>query len=195
MRVDATNGTDHGGTTYALKTLQMQQAIQAQSTERAGYKPDLSIVGFLGANHYSDTFDPWKGSKWFPTSFIGLNLTVPLTEGFIRQQRVQRLDFLIAAADLDREAALRQRDLEFERAEIARQSAAAAMQAQDAIVQLAIQKWNITVARAAQERATQTEVMAALNDLQLAQTQQLRRKYAWLLADLEIRRLCGLLDF
>jgi outer membrane protein TolC len=149
----------------------------------------------LGANHFSNTFDIWKGSQWFPISYIGVNLTVPLTEGFIRKQRVQGLGITAYADALEREAAKAQTELEFERAMIALDGAEQALAAQDAIEQLAIQKWAITQARAAQERATNTEVATALADLQHAQTMRLRRVYELLLADLEMRRVCGMLRF
>jgi outer membrane protein len=180
---------------YQIKALQAERSLLLQANEKAGYKPDLSINGYLGANHFSNTFDIWKGSQWFPISYIGVNLTVPLTEGFIRKQRVQGLGITAYADALEREAAKAQTELEFERAMIALDGAEQALAAQDAIEQLAIQKWAITQARAAQERATNTEVATALADLQHAQTMRLRRVYELLLADLEMRRVCGMLRF
>ena len=180
---------------YKIKALQAEQTLQLQANEKAGFKPDLSINGYLGANHFSNTFDIWKGSKWFPTSYIGLNLTVPLTEGFIRQQRVERLGITAYADELDREAAKAQTELEFERAMIGLDGAEDALRSQDAVLQLSAQKLKLTEMRLAQERATATEVATARNDLQHAQVLHLRRVYDLLLADLELRRVCGLLNF
>ncbi len=178
-----------------IKDIQAQQALQLQANEKAGFKPDLSINGYLGANHFSDDFDIWKGSKWFPTSYIGLNLTVPLTEGFVRQQRVQRLGIDAYADALAREASQAQTTLDFERATIALTGAEQTLKSQDAMLQLAQQKLSIAEARLALERGTTTDVVAARTELQRAQVMRLRRVYDLLIADLEMRRVCGLLRF
>ncbi len=178
-----------------LLDLQMQQTTQLRANEKAGYKPSIFLNGYLGANHFSDAFDPWNGDKWFPTSYVGLSLNVPLTEGFIRQQRIQRLDANIQADQMDRAASHNQTELEFERAKIALQSAKEALLMQQQMQELAQKRLELAQARLGADRGLATEVIQAENQVQSARFQSLRRGYDVLMADLEMRRVCGLLKF
>lgn len=178
-----------------LQAIKVQQTVQLTENEKAGYKPSLMLNGFLGANHFSDTFDPWKGAKWFPTSFIGLSLNMPLTEGFIRQQRIQRLEANRLADQMDLAALHDQTDLEFERAKIALSGAEDALAMQLQLMDLAEKRLALAQERAQAERALPSDVTQAQNQVQNARFQYLRRCYDLLMADLEMRRLCGLLKF
>lgn len=183
------------GTETKLQDLKMQQTAQLRDNEKAGYKPSIFLNGYLGANHFSDAFDPWNGDKWFPTSYIGLSLSLPLTEGFIRQQRIQRLDASFLADQMDRAASHNQTELEFERAKIALVSAQEAFTMQQQMTELAQKRFDLAQARAMVDRALSSEVVQAQNQVQGARFQSLRRAYDLLIADLEMRRVCGLLKF
>jgi outer membrane protein len=66
-----------------LQQLELQSqltGIQIKS-EKAKRLPTLSMKGFLGANQYTNKFDPTETNTWFGLSYVGLDLKFPLLFG------------------------------------------------------------------------------------------------------------------
>lgn len=53
----------------------LQQQIK---TERNKYRPAISFIGYLGANQFTEEFNPFMTNSWFGNSYIGLSLKMPL---------------------------------------------------------------------------------------------------------------------
>ncbi len=71
--------------------LQKELALLKQQTERSKYFPVVSLKGFLGANQFSNEFNPTKSNSWFGYSYIGLNVQVPILLAEDRKNEVQQL--------------------------------------------------------------------------------------------------------
>ncbi len=71
--------------------LQKQLALQQQQTETSKYIPIVSLNGFLGANQYSDEFNPVKSNSWFGYSYIGLNVKFPLQLADSKMSNIKQL--------------------------------------------------------------------------------------------------------
>lgn len=57
------------------KELLINQQIK---TERTKYAPTVGFQGFLGANQFSQTFDPFLANSWFGNSYVGLSIKLPI---------------------------------------------------------------------------------------------------------------------
>ena len=74
-----------------------QLDIQAQLTgiqtksEKAKHLPTLSIKGFIGANQYTNNFNPIESNSWFGLSYVGLDLKYPIFSGESLQKNMQVL--------------------------------------------------------------------------------------------------------
>jgi outer membrane protein TolC len=64
--------------------------IQARS-EKAKRLPTLSMKGFLGANQYTNNFNPTESNTWFGLSYIGIDLKFPLLFGENVNKNIQVL--------------------------------------------------------------------------------------------------------
>jgi outer membrane protein len=90
---------DKNGAKFSLDSmpvfqqLQLQQQLSSlqQQTEKAKYIPKVSLQGFLGANQYSNEFNPVKSNTWFGYSYIGLNVKIPLLLGEDKNKKIQQL--------------------------------------------------------------------------------------------------------
>lgn len=61
------------------KLLVQEQLINQQiRTERTKYSPSIGFQGFLGANQFSQTFDPFLTNSWFGNSYLGLSIKLPI---------------------------------------------------------------------------------------------------------------------
>ena len=64
--------------------------ISALSLNRskAGRLPTLNFEGYLGANNYTNTFDPF--GNWFGNSFLGLSFRFPIYSGGEKSSQVEK---------------------------------------------------------------------------------------------------------
>lgn len=57
------------------KLLAKENLINQQiKTEKTKYGPTIGFQGFLGANNFSQNFEPFKSNSWFGNSYIGLSM-------------------------------------------------------------------------------------------------------------------------
>jgi outer membrane protein len=70
---------------------QNQLSLLQQQTEKSKYIPVVSLKSFLGANQYSNDFNPVKSNSWFGYSYIGLNIKFPLLLGEDKNKKIQQL--------------------------------------------------------------------------------------------------------
>lgn len=76
-----------------LQQLQLkgEMAGVQTKTEKAKYLPTLGVKGFLGANQYTNDFNPTTANSWFGLSYVGINLKYPLLFGEDKQKKLQQL--------------------------------------------------------------------------------------------------------
>lgn len=63
---------------YQILSVKESLIRQQIKTERAKYVPTIGLQGFLGANQFTQTFDPVLSNSWFGNSYIGLALKLPV---------------------------------------------------------------------------------------------------------------------
>lgn len=76
-----------------LRQLELQgklTGLQAQS-EKAKYIPTLNLKGHLGANQYTNNFNPIEANSWYGSSYFGIDMKVPLLFGEDKQSKLQQL--------------------------------------------------------------------------------------------------------
>ena len=101
-------------------TLKENLLNQQIRSERNKYVPQVGLEGFLGANQYSQTFDPFLANSWYGNSYLGISLKMPLMPGESTSSKVKQLkeqtkitrsdkvelinqlkkDYLVAGADI-----------------------------------------------------------------------------------------------
>ena len=64
--------------------------LQARS-ERTKYLPILNFKGFLGANQFSNAFNPIASNSWFGLSYLGFEAKIPLLFGENPYNKTQQL--------------------------------------------------------------------------------------------------------
>ena len=71
--------------------LQAQLAGEQTKSEKAKHLPVLSMKGFLGANQYTNNFNPIEANTWFGLSYVGFDLKFPLLFGENLQKNIRIL--------------------------------------------------------------------------------------------------------
>ena len=71
--------------------LRTELLVQQQKSERMKYTPTIGFEGFLGANQYTDTFNPFLSGSWYGSSYMGLSLRFQIISGTSKKNRVNQL--------------------------------------------------------------------------------------------------------
>jgi outer membrane protein TolC len=64
---------------------------QQQQSERMKRTPTIGFEGFLGANQYTDSFNPFLEDSWYGSSYVGLNLKFQILSQNSIKNKVQQL--------------------------------------------------------------------------------------------------------
>jgi len=77
----------------SVKSLRLRAELleQQQKTERMKHTPTIGFEGFLGANQYTDTFNPFLSDSWYGSSYVGLSLRFQILSGSSTKNRVNQL--------------------------------------------------------------------------------------------------------
>jgi len=77
----------------SVKSLRLRAELleQQQKSERMKNTPTIGFEGFLGANQYIDTFNPFLSGSWYGSSYLGLSLRFQLLSGSSTKNKVNQL--------------------------------------------------------------------------------------------------------
>jgi outer membrane protein TolC len=72
-------------------TLQSQLSNLQAKMERTKHLPTVGFKGYLGANQFSNLFNPIAANSWFGLSYIGLYVKIPILFGENTHNKIQQL--------------------------------------------------------------------------------------------------------
>jgi outer membrane protein TolC len=77
----------------SVKSLRLRTQLleQQQKSEKLNKTPTIGFEGFLGANQYTDTFNPFLSDSWYGSSYLGLSLRFQLLSGSSTRNKVNQL--------------------------------------------------------------------------------------------------------
>ncbi len=153
--------------------------------------PTLSLNGSYSRNAQRNTFDLFGKGDWFPTTYIGVNLAVPIFDGFARSARIKRsrIDLKVTENQIDNlKLSI---DSEVEQAKINFKSALATMSFQKENMALAETVYNQTKKKFEVGTGSNTEISAAQTDLVNAQTNYISSLYSAIIARVDYLKATG----
>lgn len=158
---------------------------------KLSYFPSLSFTASYSKNAQRNDFSFFKGGNWFTTSYIGLNLSVPIFDGFAKDARIKKARLEMQQTD-NQLAGLRQSiDNEVETARINFNSALVTMDFQKRNMQLAENVYNQTKKKFEVGTGSNTEINAAQTDLVTAQTNYINALYSAIIARVDYLKATG----
>ncbi len=84
-------------------TLQSQLTELQTKSEKTKHTPTIGFKGFLGANQFSNTFNPVAKNTWFGLSYLGLNVKLPILFGENIHNKIQQLNLQSNQYNLQKE--------------------------------------------------------------------------------------------
>jgi outer membrane protein TolC len=77
----------------SVKSLRLRAELleQQQQSEKMKKTPTIGFEGFLGANQYTDNFNPFLSGSWYGSSYLGLSLRFQILSGSSTKNKVNQL--------------------------------------------------------------------------------------------------------
>lgn len=195
IREDFSNDTSYN---YAdrkeFQLLSLNKKLNEFNIKRyqLSYIPTLSLTGNYSKNAQRNTFDFFaKGGQWFTTSFVGVNLSVPIFDGFARSARIKRSKIELKQTENQIDNLKLTIDSDVEQAKISFKSALATMDFQKKNMQLAETVYNQTKKKFEAGTGSNTEITAAQTDLVTAQTNYINSLYSAIIAKVDYLKATG----
>jgi outer membrane protein len=156
------------------------------------YIPTVSLTGSYSRQAQRQQFDFFKGSEpWYTTSYIGLQINVPIFDGFAKDARIKQARLTLAKTQNSIEDMKNQIDNEVETARINIGSALITVDEQTRNMQLAEQVYNQTKIKYEQGLGSNLEITNAETDLREAQNNYFTALYDGIVARINYLKAIG----
>jgi len=153
--------------------------------------PTLSLNGNYSKNAQRNQFNFFGKGDWYTTSYIGVNLAVPIFNGFARTARISRSRIELKETENQIDNLKLSIDGEVEQSKINFKSALATMTNQKENMMLAENVYNQTKKKFESGTGSNTEITAAQTDLVTAQTNYISALYSAIIAKVDYLKATG----
>ena len=198
MDIPLTIGSNESEVWTTEKTLdeliqEKQQQISQQelTTLRNSRIPSLALYGNYGRTGFGFTGNPESFLNFYPVSFIGLQLNVPVFNGTVTNKKISQKKIELQNNQLQQELIIQQTDMLHQNALLQRQVAKSQLQTSQQQIQLAESVYQRTLLQQQEGLASLTEVLLADNALRDAQQLYLNAMVEYLKANLDIKKTSG----
>lgn len=155
------------------------------------YLPTVSLSGSYTKNAQRNKFDLFGKGDWFTTSFIGLNVAIPIFDGFAKDARIKKARIELKQTENQMDGLKLSIDNEVAQSRINFRTAIATMNFQKKNMQLAESVYNQTKKKYEVGTGSNTEITAAQTDLVTAQTNYINALYTGIIARVDYLKAIG----
>ncbi|MEJ7677364.1 MAG: TolC family protein [Segetibacter sp.] len=179
-----------------IQAISYSRRLQELNVKRykLGYIPTLSAFLSYTAQGQGQKFITDKNTFWLKNSLVGLNLNVPIFDGFQRKHKIQQEKFNLQKADNGIENLKQVIDLQQTASKETLKNALLNLDAQQRNVQLAENVYNTTKKKFEAGIGSSFEVLQADNDWQTAQSNYFTGLYNAIIAKISYQSSLGKLD-
>ncbi|MDX2284719.1 MAG: TolC family protein [Bacteroidia bacterium] len=191
-RIEGMTPNPQASTDIQLLEKQVEMNEYAFKLARQAYVPTLAAFGSASLQAQSSTWDFVSNSdRWFNAAAIGLQLSVPVFDGFRTDARIRQAEVDLLKSQNEVRNVEQAYETQFYNARQKLAAAEAALKAQQANIQLADEVYSYSSLRFRQGVAPVTEVLTAETSRKEAQTGYLTALVQYQLARLEWIRFSG----
>jgi outer membrane protein len=177
-----------------LELIQAQREIYSVTLQqiRAGYLPSLSLSFQASVQNMQNDLRMFhKNAEWFPTSYVGLNLSIPIFDGLSKNSRAKQTKIQIEQSVLEEEYLTENLKMQRENANNTLKANQAALTSQQSNIELAQKVYGVTQAQFIGGIATVTDLVNAENSLRDAQANYLKALVQVKLGELDLIKSTG----
>lgn len=161
------------------------------STLKNSRLPSLSLYGTYGQTGFGYDEKPNDFLKFFPVSFVGVQLSYPLFTGTVTQRKINQKKLEISNSKLQVDLAIEQNNMLIDNAMRTKLTAQQTVENTLAQIKLSETVYNQVVLQQKQGTASLTDILLADNSLRESQQNYLSAVVEFLKAELELKKLTG----
>jgi outer membrane protein TolC len=155
------------------------------------YLPTIAMSGAYTKNAQRNQFDFFKGGDWFTTSFIGLNISDPIFDGFARKARISKAKIDLQQTENQLQNLRLTIDAEVTQAKMNFATAISTLNNQKKNMQLAESVYGQTKKKYEIGTGSNMEITGAQTDLVTAQTNFIGAMYNAIIARVDYLKATG----
>jgi outer membrane protein len=177
----------------ALENVKKLQQLDLKRNQ-LGYLPTVAAQANYTVNGMGQNFFTDKNTTWIRSSFIGLNINIPLFDGFQRKYKIQQSRFNVEKADNTLDYMKQVIDLEQVATKETLKNSLLNLDAQQRNMELAERVFNTTKIKFQEGVGSSFEVLQADADYQTAQANYFNSLYNAIVAKISYQRSLGKLQ-
>ena len=158
---------------------------------KMSYLPSVALSGSYTKNAQRNEFNFFGKGDWFTTSFVGLNINVPIFSGFSKAAKVTKSKFELQQTENQIENLKLTIDNEIESAKLNFNAATITLDYQKKNMVLAENVFNQTQKKFELGTGSNTEITAAQTDLRTAQANYITALYSAIIAKVDYYKAIG----
>ena len=155
------------------------------------YLPTLAAFANYSKNAQRNEFNFFNKGPWFSTSVVGLNLSVPLFDGFARASRVEKAKLEVQKVENNIDNLKNNIDNEVEQAKLTITSSLVTVDQQRQNMELAEKVYNSTKLKYEQGLGSNQEIYNAQTELRIAQNNYYSAMYDAIIAKIDFLKAIG----
>lgn len=154
--------------------------------------PTLAMFGQYSTNAQRNDFSFLDGNKkWFPSSLIGVKMSVPIFQGFATKAHIQKAKYELEQTLNNKQLLEQSIDFEVAQAKVKYRNAIVAMDAQKKNRQLAENVYQLTTKKYGQGLGSNLEVTNAQSELRVAENNYYNALYDAIIAKVDLLKATG----
>jgi outer membrane protein len=155
------------------------------------YIPTASLTANYGQNYYGETLDLFRRNVWFPSSYLGLTINVPIFDGFFKDASIQKSKYALLETQNNMEALKISIDNDVKQAQLKFATSLATLDYEKKNMDLAGNVYEQTRKKYEQGLGSNTEITSAQSDLTQAQNNYFSALYNAVVAKIDYQNAIG----
>jgi outer membrane protein TolC len=191
---DAALGDDYKYTDrHEYQLLEINKRLNEYDIKRYKqmYIPTANLTVNYSQNQYSTKFDLGKRNSWFPSSYIGVNVNIPIFDGFYKDANIRQAKFKLEQTNNNMDSLKIRIDNDVKQAQLRFTAALASLDYQKKNMDLAASVYDQTRKKYEQGLGSNTEITSALTDLKSAQANYFNALYNAVVAKVDYQNSIG----
>ncbi|MGY6743514.1 MAG: TolC family protein [Cecembia sp.] len=174
-----------------IQEKKQQLSLQELRTIKKSRIPSLALYGNYGQTGFGFTGQPESFLNFYPVSFIGVQLNMPIFNGLVTHKKISQKKIELQNNQIQQELIMQQTDMLQQNALLQSQVAKSQLKTSQQQIQMAESVYQRTLLQQQEGLASLTEVLLADNALRDAQQLYLNAMVEYLKANLDIKKTSG----
>jgi len=155
------------------------------------YIPTVNLTGNYSQNQYSNKFDLTQKNSWYPSAYIGLNINIPIFDGFFKAANVSQAKLRLRQTENNMDSLKIRIDNDVKQAQLRFSAALATLSFQQKNMELADKVYLQTRKKFEQGVGSNIEITSAFADQRVAQANYFNALYNAVVAKVDYLNAVG----